>query len=294
MKRTSKADIAFEIVNITFITLLLLSAIYPIYFLFIASVSNPDLVNTGQVIFVPKMLTFEGYRRIFRDMSIMDGYRNSIIYTLCGTALSVTVVMMAAYAMSLKKFSLKKPLMTIFIVIMFFNGGMIPTYIIVKNLNLVNTPWIMMIMGCVDVWSIIIARTYIESNLPAELRESAVMDGCNDFRFFFSILVPLSKAIMVVLILQRAVGMWNDYMTGLIYLRSSGLYPLQLVIQSIIFDVQSKSQILEDVFSNEERLRIAGLVKYCTIIVSSLPLLILYPFMQKYFVQGVVMGSLKG
>ncbi|WP_129723927.1 carbohydrate ABC transporter permease [Xylanivirga thermophila] len=292
--RSSKEDIIFDIINYIILAVALIVTLYPLYFIVIASISDPVAINNGKVWLRPVGVTFEGYRRIFKDEMIWTGYKNTILYTLVGTAINVMLTMMIAYPLSRKNFSGRR-FLTIFLVItMYFNGGLIPTYIVVKNLGLVNNWWVMVLLGAVSTYNVIICRTFLQANIPEELYEAAAIDGCSHFNFFIKHVLPLSKAIIAVLALYYGIAHWNEFMKGLIYLRDEKLYPLQLILRAILIENQARDQMMDDVQYTMEKQQVGELIKYGIIIVASLPVLIIYPFLQKYFVKGVMVGSIKG
>lgn len=293
MKR-SREDLIFDLVTMVVLILIFLVVAYPLFFVLIASVSDPYKVLNGEVLLWPKGLNVDSYVRILGDSSIWYGYLNTILYTLCGTALNVVLTMALAYPLSRKYFSGRRAITIILLITMYFSGGMIPTYLLVKNMGLRDTFWVMIFLGAVSAYNVIIARTFLEANISQELEEAAFMDGCSKFRFFISMVLPLSKAIVAVLVLYYAVAHWNDYMRGLIYLDSANKYPLQLVIRSILIQTQMVVKDTTDVADIDARMKLAEAMKYGVIIVSSLPVLVFYPFVQKYFVKGVMIGSIKG
>ncbi|MGV8979721.1 carbohydrate ABC transporter permease [Clostridium sp.] len=290
---SSKGDIIFDTINYIILGIASLLVLYPLYFVTIASISDPAAVNAGKVIFLPTKISVDGYIRIFQDMRIWTGYANTVLYTVVGTFIGVIITMMAAYALSRKSFSGKKFIMLFLITTMYFSGGLIPTYLVIKSLGLLNTRAVMIIFGSVTVFNIIIARTFIKSTIPDDLYEAAAIDGCNHFIFFFKMVMPLSKGLIAVLTLYYGIAQWNEFMKALIYLNNEKLYPLQLILRSILVQNQVSSQMAGDIENQLEQQKIAELIKYGVIIVSSLPVLVLYPFLQKYIVKGVMIGSLK-
>ncbi len=294
--RKSKEDKVFDIINYSILFILVLIIIYPLYFVVIASVSNPDAVNSGSVTFWPQGVSFEGYSKLLGDSSIWTGYRNSLIYTTCGTFLSVITTISAAFSLSRKQLFGRNFLMGYFVFTMYFSGGMIPLYITVNNLGLYNNPLVLIILGMVSVYNMIIARTFFQTNLPDELFEAAEIDGCGTFQFFLRIAIPLSKAIIAVLVVFYGVAQWNSYFNAMMYISNKEYYPLQLVLREILL----QSRMVEPpttegaIVDLIERQKYAELIKYGVIIVSSLPVLVVYPFAQKYFVKGVMIGSVKG
>ncbi|MCD5324582.1 MULTISPECIES: carbohydrate ABC transporter permease [Pontibacillus] len=292
--RKSREDKIFDVLNLFLLSGLMLVVLYPLYFVVIASISNPDYVYNGEVWLWPKEITFEGYQRIFQDGRIWTGYKNTIVYTVVGTFVNVALTLMAAYALSRKDLAGRNFFMFMFLFTMFFSGGLIPTYLVVKNLGLVNTMWALILPKAVAVWNLIVAKTFFQSTIPDELLESAQMDGCSNTKFFFKIVLPLSKPIVAVMVLFYAVTHWNSFFDALIYLNDEELYPLQLVLRSILIQNEASASMLGDVESFAAQQRIADLIKYGVIIVAAVPLLILYPFIQKYFVKGAMIGSIKG
>lgn len=290
----SKEDRIFDIVTNIILFIALLLVLYPLYFVFIASFSDPYAVLRGEVLFWPKGITFESYAKIFANEDIWIGYRNSLIYMTVGTGISVLLTIMIAYPLSRSYFFARKYITWILIFTMYFSGGMIPTYLLVNNLGLRNTMWALIIVGCVGVYNIIIARTFFASTISQELEEAAEIDGCSKIWFFISFVIPLSKAIIAVLSLYYAMGYWNDYMKGLLYVDKKELYPLQLVLRGILIETQATASDIQDPDSVEEAMKLAEAIKYGTIIVSVIPPLMIYPFIQKHFVKGVMIGSVKG
>lgn len=292
--KISKDDIIFDTINYILLSCVLIIVLYPLYFIVIASISDPTAVSNGQLKFLPIDITFEGYKRIFQDRLILSGYKNTIKYTVVGTTINIFLTMMTAYPLSRKDFSGRKALMIFLMITMYFNGGLIPTYLIVKHLGLINNWLIMVLKGAVSVYNIIIARSFLQSSIPEELYEAAVIDGCSHIKFFTRVVLPLSKAIIAVLVLFYGIVHWNEFFTALIYLRDEKLYPLQLILRSILLENQMQDAMMNNIDDINNQQYIADLIKYGMIIVASLPLLILYPFLQKYFVKGVMIGSVKG
>lgn len=292
--KRSRENLIFDIVTTVILCIIFVIVAYPLYFVIIASISDPYAVLNGEVLLFPKKLTFDSYKRIFEDSQIWRGYANSIAYTAAGTFLNVCLTMSIAFPLSRKYFSGRKVITTILLITMYFSGGMIPTYLLVQNLGLRDTFWVMILLGAVSVYNVIIARTFLESNIPGELEEAASIDGCSKLKFFFTMVLPLSKAIVAVLVLYYAVAHWNDYMRGLIYLDSANRYPLQLVIRSMLVQTQMAVNDSVDIADIDARMKLAEAMKYGVIIVSTLPTLVMYPFVQKHFVKGVMIGSVKG
>lgn len=287
-------DKAFDIFNYTILALVTLAIIYPLYFIIIASVSEPDAINTGKVVLWPVGFNLTGYEKIFAESSIWNAYRNTILYTLFGTVINIVLTMMFAYPLSRKEFCMRKGLTFFMMFTLYFQGGLIPTYILMQRLHLYNTPFVMVLLPAINVFNVIICRTNIQNNIPSELYEAASIDGCSHFRYFFQMVFPLSQTIIAVLVLYYGVAHWNEYMNGLIYLKNESLYPLQLVLRGILVQNQASADMMGDIESMMEQQRAAELIKYGLIIISSLPVMIVYPFLQRYFAKGVMMGSVKG
>lgn len=294
LKRKSKGDLWFDIINYVMLTIVMLLVLFPLYFVLIASLSDPNLIYSGEVWFFPKGFTLDGYGRIFSYSSIWIGYANSILYASLGTLIGVAVTVCAAYPLARKGLAGKPVIMWFLLISMFFSGGLIPTYLLIKDLHMLNTIWALVIPGAGGVFNVIIVRTFFQSTIPDEMWEAASIDGCSNTRFFWSIVLPLSKSVIAVMVLYHVVGFWNGFFDALIYLNDESKYPLQLVLRNILVQNQANSSMMIDVESYAAKMRVTELIKYGVIMVSSLPLLILYPFLQKYFVKGVMIGSIKG
>jgi putative aldouronate transport system permease protein len=292
--KRSKPDLIFDIINYSLLTLFTLIILYPLYFVIIASFSNPDAIYEGRIYLIPKEITFEGYKKIFEDAAIWTGYANTIKYAVVGTTVNVVLTITGAYPLSRKDLYGRNIFMYIITFTMFFGGGLIPTYLLVKNLGMLDTMWALIMPGAISVWNLIIARTFFQTTIPEELREAAEIDGCSDIIFFTRIVIPLSKALIAIQVLFYAIGHWNAFFSALIYLKDRGKYPLQLILRNILIMNEAAENSVMDQNSVAEKQRVADLIKYGAIIVSSIPVLILYPFIQKYFVKGVMIGSIKG
>ncbi|MFC0211591.1 carbohydrate ABC transporter permease [Paenibacillus chartarius] len=291
----SRGEWAFDIVIAVLCGLVFLIVAYPLYFVVIASVSDQTLVSTGQVTLFPKGFSTFGFEQIFKDPRIWIGYRNTVMYTALGTVVNLLFTLPAAYALSRPEFRARRALMFMFVFTMFFNGGLIPTYLLMKSLHLTNTMWAFILPFSVNVFNLIITRTFFESALPKELYEAASMDGCSHFKYFSMVALPLSKAVVSVIALYYLVAHWNDFFTGLIYIRSNSLQPLQIVLRDILISNQVFSQGAgAGGNAGGYAQQYADQVKYGVIIVSTLPILLVYPFIQKYFEKGVMIGSVKG
>ena len=290
--KLTAGDRAFYAVNTILLALLALIVIYPLYFIIIASFSDPDAVLAGQVILYPVKVTFEGYAKILQRTDVWRGYLNTIIYTALTVVLSLAVTIPGGWALSRKTIPGKKFLMIYFIIPMFFGGGLIPFYNVMSSLGLINTIWSIILPSILSVWNLFMTRTFFESSIPDGLVEAAKIDGAGEFRIFTLLVLPLSKAILAVMALYYAIGQWNSYFNAMIFLQNENLYPLQLVLKEILIASESTTGGSGETIL--EQFRTANLIKYVSVIVSSAPVMLLYPFVQKYFAQGVMIGSLKG
>lgn len=278
----------------TVILLFLLVILYPVIFIVSASFSEGSEVQLGHVYLWPVKPTLEGYRAVFSHRNIMTGYRNTILYTLGGTLINVVVTILCAYPLSRRDMPLRGFFVFLFVFTMFFGGGLIPTYLLVNSLGLVNTFWALLIPGAMSVYNMIITRTFFQNGVPHELLEASQIDGCSDARYFFSILLPLSQAVISVISLYYAVAHWNSYFSALIYIRDKQLQPLQLILRSILLSTRVSLNEFEDPDLLEGKIGLEFLVKFALIVVSSAPIMCLYPFVQKFFAKGVMLGSVKG
>lgn len=294
--KLSREDKIFDLINYIVLGAVSLLVLYPLYFMVIASFSSPEMVNSGQIVLVPRGVTLDGYKRLVQDANIWIGYRNTIIYTVFGTFLNIVVTVSAAFALAHRDLVGKQFFMGYFVFTMYFSGGMIPLYIVVNKIGLYNNPMVLIILGAVSVYNLIIARTFFQTTLPPELYDAAAIDGCGNFRFFIQIAVPLSKAIIAVLVVFYGVGHWNEFFNALMYISKKEYYPLQLILREILLQSRMVEQVATEaaLIDLQERQRYAELIKYGVIVVSSLPILAVYPFAQKYFVKGVMIGSVKG
>ena len=296
-----KSDKTFTVVNYTLLAILTLIILYPLYFTVIASISEPYEVVSGNVVLWPKGFTLESYAQIFHNEEIWTGFRNSTLYTVFGTMMSLILTIPAAYALSKKNLWGRGIITTYFVIIMYFSGGLLPTYLVVRDLGLLNQPYTLVIIGSFSVYNMVVARTYYQSSIPESLYEAAEIDGCSGFGQFFRIAIPLSKPIIAVIALYYAVGRWNDFYNSLVYITNSDYYSLQQILRNILLESQNAlSAINGDTLSSDEmayfmrRAYLAEAMKYAIIFVSSLPMLLIYPLVQKHFVKGVMVGSVKG
>ena len=294
VKRTF-GDRVFEIVNYGLVTLILLIVLYPLIYVLSCSISSPELVATGKIIFFPKGVTLAGYKRVFQDSNILTGYKNTLFYTAVGTVINLLVTVPAGYALAKKELPGRNLFMYFFLFTMYFSGGMIPTFLLIKSLGLYNTRTVLLILGAFSTYNCIICRTFF-SAVPKELDEAAEIDGASPFRTFVQIILPVSQALIGVMVLYFAVAHWNSYFSALMYVSDDKIKPLQLFLRKILILEEASSSMLDgmddDAITEQTKLR--ELIKYSVIVVSSLPVLILYPFLQKYFVHGIMIGSVKG
>ncbi|HBN56502.1 MAG TPA: sugar ABC transporter permease [Lachnospiraceae bacterium] len=287
-------DKIFYVAVYIILGLLTLITLYPLIYIVSASFSDPYAVLAGRVFLTPVGFSLEGYKRIFANDRVLTGFANSIFYTVIGTVINIVMTVLAAYPLSRKELKGGNLVMMLFSFTMIFNAGMIPNYILMRDLNLLNTRLVMLLPGAISAYNMIIARTFFQTNIPRELLEAAQMDGCSDARFLISVVLPLSKAILAVLMMFYCTVHWNSYFNAFLYLSNDQLYPLQIVLRDILIQAQTAAS---DVSDAENALEIQGLaesMKYSLMIVSTIPMMIIYPFAQKYFTQGVMIGSIKG
>lgn len=285
----------FDIVVISITLVLVVMIAYPLILVVSSSISDPVAVASGKVLFWPKGFTLAGYQRVFQDKNIMLGYANTLFYTVVGTMINLVVTVPAGYVMTKSEVPGIKYIMMIFLFTMYFSGGMIPSFLLVKSLELYNTRWVLIILGAFSVYNCIICRSFF-AGLPKELEEAAYIDGSSYIRTFITIVLPLSKALLGVMVLYFAVGHWNSYFNAMIYTYDTNIQPLQLFLRRILILQQSSADMMAgggDEFAAQQQ-QVAALIKYAVIVVSSLPLMIIYPFLQKYFEKGVMIGSVKG
>ncbi len=290
--RDTLGDKIFYTINAIFLGLVALIVLYPLYFIVIAAISDPDAVLAGDVVLYPVKLNFDGFVKIMERKDVWLGYRNTIIYTALTVILSIIVTVPAGWALSRNTLPGKKAFMIYFIIPMFFGGGLIPFYNVMSSLKLVNTIWAIVLPSILSVWNLFMTKTFFQSSIPDTLIEAATIDGAGSFRIFGEVVLPLSKAIIAVMALYYAVGQWNSYFNAMIFLQNENLYPLQLVLKEIL--IASESTVGGSGETILQQYRLANQLKYVSVIVSSVPVLLLYPFVQKYFAQGVMIGSLKG
>lgn len=304
MKTTSlikdtRADKIFLIFVYVFLVISLLIVLYPLIYIISASISNPHLVNSGEMWLLPKGITFEGYRTLLGNSSIWRGYLNTIYYTVLGTSINLLVTLPCAYALSREDFYGRRAFTNFMLVTMFLSGGLIPSYLLIRSLGMLNTVWALVIPGAVSVYNVVVTRTFFQSTIPREMEEAAIVDGCSDFRLFMQIVLPLSTPIIAVMALFYGVGHWNSFFSALIYLSDRSMYPLQMILREILILQDMSSNTVNNVTSEMANMlyskqQLAQVIKYGVMIVSSLPVIIVYPFLQKYFVKGMMVGSIKG
>ena len=296
MNRRNHSDTIFDTANVIIMCVLLLIFIWPLWFVVAASFRDPNELWMGNVVLLPKGFTLEAYEKLLEYSDIWVGYKNSILYTAAGTLVNLAATVALAYPLSRKDFMPRNLIMMMLIVTMYFSGGLIPTYLVVKNLGMVNTFWAMIIPGAISTYNVIVTRTYFSNSIPAELHNAAKIDGANNLQFLWKIVLPLSKPILAVIGLYYAVGHWNDYYTALIYLYDKKLFPLTCFLKNMIIDASLSMEGSFGVSATEmeKMIRLSQSLKYSTIIISVIPLLIIYPFIQKFFVKGVMIGSIKG
>lgn len=276
-----------------FLAIVLVLVLYPVIYIVSASFSDPNAVSAGRVWLFPVGFTTRGYEVTLQNSQIVRGYLNSLIYTVGGTLISVVLTTSVAYPLSRRDVYGGNVILFLIAFTMIFSGGLIPTYLIVRDLGMINTRWALLIPSAIAPFQVIIARTFFRSAIPEELAEAAEIDGCSDLRFLWSVVLPLSKPIIAVLALMYAVSQWNSYFDALLYLKSPDLQPLQLVLRNILI-LNTSAGGVTDVVDAVERQRLADLLKYCLVVVASVPVMLIYPFVQRYFVKGMLIGSIKG
>ncbi|MCB0135382.1 MAG: carbohydrate ABC transporter permease [Caldilineaceae bacterium] len=291
--RESIGDRIFLFFVYLFLLFVLLIVLYPLIYVVSSSFSSPTAVSSGKVWLYPVDFSLRGYQVAFSNPQIITGYANSLYYTIFGTLISVMLTVLVAYPLSRRTLFGRDAIMIFIVFTMIFYGGLIPTYMVVKNLGMIDTRWALLIPQAIAAWQVIIARTFFQVSIPEELAEAAELDGCSDLRFLWSVVLPLSKPILAVLVLMYAVGQWNAYFDALLYLKSADLHSLQLVLRSsLILNTTTSGSMEASVMV--ERQQMADLLKYSLIVVGSLPVLLIYPFAQRYFVKGMLIGSVKG
>ena len=295
--KESRSDKVFDRFNKGLVWFFILIIWYPLVYIVSASISDPQFVNSGQMWLYPKGITFEGFERVFQSSEIWIGYRNTIFYTVLGTLINLAVTLPCAYALARQELVGKKVIMALFVFTMFFEGGLIPTYLLIRDLGMVDTIWAMVLPNAAAMWNIIVTMTFFKVTIPRGLEEAAEIDGASQIRTFFQIVLPLSAPIIAVMALFYGVNHWNQYFNALIYLQDRQLFPLQLFLREILVQQKLTTELLQNSGAAEaisEHAKIADIIKYAVMIVSAAPLLIVYPFLQRFFIKGVMIGSLKG
>jgi putative aldouronate transport system permease protein len=288
----SKTDKVILLINKVLLSVIVMIVLFPLLYVLLASFLEPNVLLQKGFSINASDWTLEGYKRILTDGTIVRGFLNSILYSVGFTIVTVIVCILAGYTLSTDDLVGRKTIMVFFLITMFFNGGLIPTYLVVRDLGMLNTIWAIIVPNAINVWFIILARTYFKS-IPKELKEAARIDGASEFQIFLKIVFPLSKPIIFVLALYAFIGQWNAYFDAMIYLEDRELYPLQLVLRSILIQNEVQPGMIGDQLARAELQRISEMIKYASIVIASLPLIIMYPFFQKYFEKGVMVGSLK-
>lgn len=293
-KNYSLNDKMFYIIMTTILSFFFLLVLYPCIYVISASFSSGTAVQSGKVVLFPVDFSLEGYKTVFNTSTVWTGFRNSVLYTFVGTFINIAMTMTTAYCLSRRDLPGRNTIMLIFTFTMFFSGGMIPSYMLLQKLGFLNTPLALLLPGAIGVYNLIIARTFIQNSIPNELLEAAMVDGCSDIKYFIKIIIPLSKAIIAVLVLFYGIGHWNAYFNAMIYLHDKALYPLTLFLREILMADQIDPSTITDPELQAQLAQSAGVIKYALIVVSMIPVLVIYPFIQKYFVKGVMIGSVKG
>lgn len=293
-KYMSTGEKIFTIVDYILMIFVLAVIAYPIIYIISASFSSPQAVISGKVVLWPVDVTLRGYKAVFNNPKIMTGFRNSIFYTVVGTFINIVMTMCCAFPLSRKEFTARNKISAYFVFTMYFSGGLVPTYILVMRLGLINSPWAMIIPTAMSTYNMIIARTYMVNSIPDELYEATEIDGGTPWQYFIRIVWPLCKPIIAVLVLYYGVAKWNDYYNAMIFLKKDSLQPLTIVMRDILIQNQVDPTMLTDARQASELAGLTQLLKYSTIVVASLPVLVMYPFVQKYFVKGVMIGAVKG
>lgn len=293
MQARRGGDRIFNLINGLVLSIIGICILYPLYYVLIASVTDPNIVNSGKLLLYPEEIYLEGYRRILNHKPLWTGYLNTIVYSVGGTAFAMFATVPCAYSLSRRNLFGRRLVMLLFTFTMFFQGGLIPLFLVIRGLGIYNTVWAMFLPTAVSVWNLIICRSFFESAIPEELWQASQIDGCTDFQFFFKIVLPLSATIMAVLILFYSTSIWNSFFNPMMFLQDSSKMPLQVVLRDLIISNQATSLAVN---AKEQLMRekMADQMKFGIIVVAALPLMIVYPFLQKYFATGVMVGAIKG
>lgn len=289
---TRPTDHLFMTIVYAFCAIALIAILIPLIFVVAASFSSPDALLSAKVFLWPVDFTLRGYKMVFDHDVLPLSFWNSIVYTVVGTVINLVLTVLAAYPLSRKDLAVRNPIMMLFAFTMLFNGGMIPTYLLVRDLGMLDTMWAILLPTAISVWNLIITRTYFQTSIPQEILESASIDGCNDFQFLIKMVIPLSVPILAVNVLLYAVGHWNSYFNEMIYLSTNTKFPLQLILRDILLNDQSAGTM--DVTEQLERQKTQYLLQYSSMVVGTMPLMLLYPAVQKYFIKGIMVGAVKG
>ena len=292
--KDSREDRAFYLIVNVLMALVLIIVLYPLIYVVSSSFSDGHAVRNGKVLLWPVGFSLDGYRTVFQFDTVISGYLNSFKYMIVGTLVNVALTMVCAYPLASRTLPFRNGIMFLFSFTMYFGGGLIPSYLMVRSLGMLNTMWALIVPGAISVYNMIITRTFIQNNIPVEMLEASQIDGCNDLQFLVRMVLPLSKAILAVITLYYAVGHWNGWFDAFIYLNDRDLYPLQLILRDILIVSSIDPTTIDDPDLIERLEYTRDLVKYALIVVSSVPMMLLYPFVQKYFIRGVMIGSLKG
>lgn len=296
IRQGSIADRIYMVITELILWFMMIIILIPLIYVLSSSLSSPEAVGNGKVFLWPVDFSLKGYEAVFTTAKVWMGFRNSVFYTVAGTFINIVVTMLAAYPLSRRDLKARGLVMALFTFTMLFSGGMIPTYLLVRDLKMINTVWAMLLPGAMSVYNVIIARTYIQTSIPFELYESASLDGCTDDRYLVSVVLPLAKPIIAVLVLWYAVGHWNSYFNAMIYLRNDNLLPLQIILRNFLIVEDMNGASISSMTMDEymDKLYLKNLYQYSLIVIASTPVMLLYPFIQKHFVTGIMLGSLKG
>lgn len=293
-KNSSTGDKVFIILVYVLLSAVMLIVLYPLIYIVSASFSDPQAVVSGKVVLWPVDVTLRGYKAVFKNPKILTGFMNSFIYMGVGTVVNLVMTMLCAYPLSRKEFTARNKIAALFVFTMYFSGGLMPTYMVVNKLGLINTRWAMIIPSAMSTYNMIIARTYMVNSIPDELYEAAQIDGCSPFKYLLKVIVPLSKPILAVLALYYGIAKWNNYFDAMLYINDASLQPLTIVLREILIQNQIDPTMLTDASALSKLQGMTELLKYAVIVVASVPVLAIYPFVQKYFVKGVAIGAVKG
>lgn len=289
----TRGDKLFGFINSLLLVMILLIVLYPLVFVLSASISNPAAVSRGELWLFPKEITFVGYQKVFQNREILTGYGNTILYTVVGTSINLLMTILAAFPLSRTNLPGRNVIMFALVFTMFFSGGLIPSYLVVKKLGLLNSMWALVLPGAVSVYNIIIMRTFFRTSVPYEVQEAAMIDGCTTLQILYRIMLPLSMPIIAVMVLFYSVDHWNSYFSALIYLTDRDKFPLQLILREILIQNQM-DKMAGGASALSEQIMYGQAIKYAVVIVANLPVFLLYPFLQRYFVKGMTIGAIKG